>query len=101
MRKRRNFGAEFKAKVALEALEGAHTLAELAKKYDVHPNMVSQWKKQGMEGMTGIFSGEVAKSEESHDEEIKELHAKIGEVTMERDFLKKAGERLHSGRKGR
>ena len=101
MRKRRNFGSEFKAKVALDALEGAQTLSELAKKYDVHPNMVSLWKKQAIAGLSGIFSGEVRKSDEIHEQEVKELHAKIGEVTMERDFLKKVHQHLHAGSKGR
>ena len=100
-RTRRNFGSAFKAKVALDALEGSQTLSELAKKYDVHPNMISQWKKQAVQGLAGIFSGEVTQRDEAHEEEIKNLHAKIGEVTMERDFLKKVDEQIRARRKSR
>ena len=57
MGKRRKFSAEFKSRVALEALSGERTLAELASKYDVHPNMITQWKKQAREGLPDIFSG--------------------------------------------
>ncbi len=90
MAKRRNFSAAFKAKVALEALRGDQTLAELAARYKVHPNLVTKWKRQAGEGLVGIFSGKPASSDPSHEAEVKELHAKIGELTIEKDFLSKA-----------
>ena len=90
MSKRRNFSAAFKAKVALEALAGESTVAELAARHKVHPNLITNWKRQAAEGMVGVFSGKVKRRDGSHDSEIKELHAKIGELTVERDFLSKA-----------
>ncbi len=90
MRKRRKFAPEFKAKVALEALAGEHTLSELAAKHDIHPNVVQQWKRQAKEGMPDIFSGKVSAHATSREYEIKELHAKIGQLTIEKDFLAKA-----------
>lgn len=90
MRKRRTFSAEFKSRVALEALSGAHTLAELAKKHDVHPNMISQWKKTAEANLPALFARKSDSSAEDREAEIKELHAKIGQLTVERDFLSKA-----------
>ena len=92
MGKRRKFSAEFKSRVALEALSGERTLAELASKYDVHPNMITQWKKQAREGLPDIFSGKGSRKD-SRDAEVKELHAKIGQLTIEKDFLAKAFDR--------
>jgi transposase len=79
MAKRRNFSAAFKAKVALEALRGDQTLAELAGRHKVHPNLITKWKRQGAEGMVEVFSGKQGGREASHEAEVKELHAKIGE----------------------
>ncbi len=90
MAKRRNFSAAFKAKVAIEALRGDQTLAELAARHKVHPNLITKWKRQGAEGMVGVFSGKQAARDGSHEAEIKDLHAKIGELTVEKDFLSKA-----------
>jgi transposase len=90
MAKRRTFSADFKARVALEALSGAYTLAELAKKHDVHPNMISQWKRTAQESLPGLFAKKADKTEAAHQAEIKELHQKIGQLTVERDFLAKA-----------
>lgn len=89
MSKRRRFTAEFKAKVALEALRGELTLAEIAKKHDVHPNMISAWKKQVAEEAAQLFARGADKAQQASDEQIKELHAKIGQLTIEKDFLKK------------
>ncbi len=89
-RKRRSFPAELKAKVALEALRGEATLAELAARYGVHPNLITKWKRQAREGLVEVFSGGAARREASSEEQIKELHAKIGELMVERDFLAKA-----------
>ena len=90
MRKRRSFSAEFKAHVALEALSGAHTMSELSAKHGVHPNMISQWKRRVQESLPELFSRKTAGSDGSRDAEIKELHAKIGQLAVEKDFLAKA-----------
>ena len=85
MAKRRNFSAAFKAKVTLEALRGDQTLAELAGRHKVHPNLITKWKRQGAAGMVEVFSGKQGGREASHEAEVKELHAKIGELTIEKD----------------
>lgn len=90
MRKRRSFSAEFKARVALEALSGAHTMSELSAKHGVHPNMISQWKRRVQESLPELFSRKPSGSDGSRESEIKELHAKIGQLTVEKDFLAKA-----------
>lgn len=90
MSKRRSFSAEFKARVALEALSGAHTLAELSAKHNVHPNMIAQWKRKAQQSLPELFSKKADRSEAARDAELKELHAKIGQLTVERDFLAKA-----------
>ena len=90
MRKRRTFSAEFKARVALEALSGAHTMAELSAKHDVHPNMISQWKRKVQESLPELFAKKADRSEAARDAELKELHAKIGQLSVENDFLSKA-----------
>jgi transposase len=89
-KKRRKFTAEFKARVALNALSGEHTLSELASKYGVHPNQVSQWKKQAKEQIVAGFAGKAEKAQQSDEARIKELHAKIGQLTVEKDFLQQA-----------
>ncbi len=90
MAKRRKFSAEYKSKVALEALRSEQTLGELSSRYKVHANLITNWKKQAREGLVDVFSGGAARRDTSHEEEIKELHAKIGELTVEKDFLSKA-----------
>lgn len=89
-KKRRKFSPEFKARVALDAMNGEHTIAELASKYSVHPNQISQWKKQAKEGMVASFSGKVQTDQQASEAQIKELHAQIGQLTVENDFLQKA-----------
>ena len=89
-KKRRKFSPEFKARVALDALSGEHTIAELASKYSVHPNQISQWKKQAREGVAASFSGKVQNDHQANEAHVKELHAKIGQLTIENDFLQKA-----------
>ena len=93
MSKRRSFSAEFKARVALEALSGAHTMSELSAKHGVHPNMISQWKRRVQESLPELFSRKTAGSDGSREAEIKELHAKIGQLIVEKDFLSKAFDR--------
>ena len=82
MTKRRNFSDQFKAAVALEALRGDKTVQEIAAKRQLHPTQVSTLKRQAIEGMADLFSDKVKKAE-NKDGEIKELHAKIGQLTME------------------
>lgn len=90
MNKRKRYSASFKAKVALEALRGEKTMAELSAKYGVHPNMIAGWKRKAAEGMVDVFTGKGVRSDQSNESEIKYLHAKIGQLTVERDFLSKA-----------
>jgi transposase len=85
-RPRRNHSPAFKAKVALAAIKGEKTLIELAQEFDVHPNQIKQWRDQLLEGVTGIF-GEAGKAETAPVIDVKSLHAKIGELTLENDFL--------------
>lgn len=96
-RKRRNHKPEFKAKVALTAIQGDLTMAELIKKFDVHANQVTEWKKQLLNGASDVFGSSVIKTEESEGA-IQELHAKIGQLTMENDFLEQGLERIHGPR---
>lgn len=88
--KRTRYSAEFKGKVALEALKGEKTIAELAAKFSVHPNQVSDWKRQALEGMADIFKGKAERDSAASEAQVKDLHAKIGQLTVERDFLAKA-----------
>ena len=90
MRKRRRFAPEFKAKVALEALAGELSLSELAAKHDVHPNVTQQWRRHAKESMADLFSSKSTAHQTSREAEIKDLRAKIGELTIEKDFLAKA-----------
>ena len=90
MKTRRRFSAEFKAKVALDALTGELTLSELAGKYNVHPNLITKWKKQARQGVVESFAGKVQAKANNHESEVKDLHAKIGQLTVENDFLQKA-----------
>jgi len=80
-RKRRNHSPKFKAKVALAALRGDKTLSELAEQFDVHPNQISDWKQQMLDGADMVFDG----PRKSKEPDLKSLHAKIGELTLEND----------------
>ncbi len=86
MTTRRRFTADFKAKVALEALRGDRTVQEIAARHKVHPNQVSGWKRQAVDGLGAIFSNGVDKDRVDHESEVHGLHAKIGQLTVERDF---------------
>jgi len=88
--KRKRYSAEFKAKVALEAIKSEQTLAELAAKYSLHPNMITNWKRQAIENMADAFSSKSERDNKADEAQIKELHAKIGQLTVEHDFLAKA-----------
>ena len=89
MAESREYPAALKAKVALEALREEHTIAEIASRHGIHPNLVTSWKKQARESMTEVFAGGAGCREASEERRIQELHAKIGELTVERDFLAK------------
>lgn len=89
MAQRRQFSADFKAKVALEALRGELTLAEIAKKHNIHPNMITGWKRQLSEQAASLFVRGRSDQGQASEAQLKELHAKIGQLTIEQDFLKK------------
>jgi transposase len=82
-RPRRNHGAAFKAKVALEAIKGDQTLVELSERFQVHPNQITEWKKQLLDRAPEVFE----KNGKTREPDVKELHAKIGQLAMENDFL--------------
>jgi transposase len=86
---RRRFTNEFKARVALEALRGDKTVQEIAARHQVHPNRVSTWKRQAVDGLAAVFSNGADPEERDREAEIRDLHAKIGQLTVERDFLAK------------
>ena len=94
MKTRRRFTAEFKAKVALEAIQGHRTVAELAKRHELHPNLIAQWKRQwAIEKLAKVFDDKAVEPAASRDAEVTKLHAKIGQLVVERDFLAKAFDR--------
>ncbi len=90
--KRRRHTAAFKAKVALEATKEIRTLNELSAQYGIHPAQISQWKNQLLEGISTLFGTKNASKDASR--QIDELYRQIGEVTVERDWLKKKSETL-------
>ncbi len=87
MSKRKNHRPEFKAKVALEALKGERTVAELSSQFGVHPTMIHSWKRALLEGASGVFERGGKKAPEVDEEQVEELHAKIGELAVANDFL--------------
>ena len=89
---RKRHSAEFKARVALDAIKGEQTLAEIGAKHGIHLTMVAAWKKAAIEGMRATFSPKASGSG-GDEAEIVRLHAKIGQLVMERDFLAKASGR--------
>ena len=86
-RPRRNHSPAFKAKVAIAAIQGDRTVAELAQHFDVHPNQITQWKSQLLDRAAGAFDGNATVDPPV---DVKTLHAKIGELTLENDFLEGA-----------
>ena len=90
-RKRRNHSASFKAKVAVAAVRGDRTLAELAEHFDVHPNQIQDWKKKLVANAETLFgNGGSSAGAENAERKTQKLHAMIGQLTMEKDFLSKA-----------
>lgn len=90
-RNRRKFSSDFKAKVVLEALKEKSTIEELAKKYELHPNQITLWKKEFLANASAAFesSNNRESLKKDRDEEIVRLYAKIGQIQIENDFLKK------------
>ena len=93
MRTRRRFSAEFKAKVALEAIKGHETVAELATRHGLHPTQIVAWKREAVEKLAQVFHEKNGARDQNRDAELTKLHAKIGQLVVERDFLSKAFDR--------
>ena len=91
--KRKRYGADFKTRVALEALRGELTTSQLATKHSARQTMVSDWKRQAMECLPLIFAGKTEARDTAREGELEKLHAKIGQLAVERDFLVKASGR--------
>ena len=93
--KRTRYSSEFKAKVALEALRGELTAAQLAAKHGIHQTLVGDWKRQATEGLASVLAGKTAAQESAKaaEADVEKLHAKIGQLVVERDFLAKASGR--------
>ena len=79
--------------MALEAIQGELTVSQPVAKHGVHQTLIKAWKKQAIEGMAGVFSGKAEAAEASHQGEVEKLHAMIGQLVVERDFLRKASGR--------
>ena len=94
MKKRKNHSPEFKAKVALEAIREEMTLAELSKKYGVHPTQIGTWKRAAIENMATAFTRKGSAPERVSAADVDKLHSKIGQLVVERDFLADASEQL-------
>ena len=86
--KRRNYNAEFKAKIALEAIKGELTISELAAKYEIHPTMIHGWKRSLLDGASGVFAKGSKKNQEAGPSK-EDLYKEIGKLKVERDFLAK------------
>ena len=88
--KRHRYTADFKAKVAIEAIKGELTIAQLVAKHGLHQTLINGWKKQALEGLSTVFATKVEGAEKTREADIEKLHAKIGQLVVERDFLAKA-----------
>lgn len=93
MTRRRNHAPDFKAKVALAALSGNKTVAELSTEYGVHQTQINRWVKQLKDNASGVFSNGSQPAERRLEKDIQKLHAKIGQLIIERDFLAEAWEK--------
>ena len=92
-RPRRNHSAAFKAKVALAAIKGDRTIAQLADQFDVHPNQITTWKAQLEGSAADVFGPSIGSAQATPPVDVKALHAKIGELTLENDFLDRSSRR--------
>ena len=88
-RKRRRFTAEFKGRVALEALQERDSVQAIAARHELHPNQVTAWKRQLLDAVPEVFAKGAGKLVQEHEAKIRDLHAKIGELTVERDFFRR------------
>jgi transposase len=93
MKTRRRFSSEFKAKVALEAIKGHETVSELAIKHELHPTQIAAWKREAVEKLAKVFDEKGFEVQANREAEMTKLHAKIGQLVVERDFLAKAFDR--------
>ena len=91
---RKKYSKEYKAQVALSAIREEHTITELSSQYGVHPTQINKWKRLALSGMKNIFSDNTSKQQHQHDNQVKDLHAKIGQLAVEKDFLADASSRL-------
>jgi transposase len=91
--KRKRYSAEFKARIALEALRGELTVSQLATKHGLHQTLIGDWKRQALDGLVTVFSGKAEAKEGMRQEDVEKLHAKIGQLVVERDFLVKVSGR--------
>jgi transposase len=98
---RNRYLAEFKAKVTLEAIRGELTVAQLVPEHGVHQTLINVWMKQAVAGMAGVFSGRAEAAAPAHEDELDKWQAKIGQLAVERDLLRKASGRSASGGGGR
>jgi len=93
MKTRRRFSGEFKTKVALEAIQGHWSISEIAAKHQLHPNRITQWKRQAIEKLARVFDDKAPDTRANREAEVTKLHAKISQFVAERDFLAKAFDR--------
>jgi len=91
---RRKFSAEFKAKVALEAIKNQKTLAQLSQQFNVNAITISKWKAEALERLPGLFKGNHSSQESEPSVEMEKLYAQIGQLKVENDFLKKSARKL-------
>ena len=93
-KQRRKHSAEFKARVALEAIKGIKTLSEIAREYEIHPVMVGKWKTEMLDRLPELFEGNKSAQNKDPEKEQEQLHRKLGQLTMEVDFLEKKCKQL-------
>jgi len=95
-RTRRKFSADFKAKVVIEALKERHSLEEISRKYEIHPNQITTWKKEFLANAGAAFASEsdVSDEKKQQEEKIEKLYAQIGQLKVDNDFLKKKYQQL-------
>ena len=98
---RKRYDGSFKAKVVLESLKNEKTIAELASEFGIHPNQITQWRKEAIEELPGIFSSKQAKKDKAYEEEREELLKQIGQLKVEVEWPKKKSGILLSRRRGR